>query len=1112
MTMDNEIGKTGDAGQDRHDSAERFYKAFISYRHKPLDIWTAKRLHQRIEHFTVPENLRKDGQKHPGLVFRDQDELPIANNLSENICTALDHSEFLIVICTPDTPGSVWVNKEIEYFLEHHSRDKVLAVLAAGTPEESFPDLLTTVRDEENAVIEEVEPLAANIAADSERMRKKLLRTESLRILAALLGCPYDDLYHREQRYRRRRIAAAAAIAGVVAIAFIGLLLNRNARIRDQLLQTKITESRALAALSESSFKAGDYRGALSQALEALPGRDPGRPYVPAAEHALSSAMYLYQSKSLRYIQSFDQGSNIAKVELSADGKYLATLDSYDQVYVYDIASGTCLGGRAYHESVRLLKFVDHGLLVSTAFGSEYFEPESGNTVWSSDRFSTNAVQPQKDLCVGNDNDGDNHLVYVADIKKAEVLYSASFARGSSYESIQAAALSPSGNYAAFLLADYYEEPSSKPRGARLLVWDCRTGDIHILKDNLPYAWDYTYYKLCFGNDDTLAAACSCAALEPEDLENWEGPSVMMFDGKKDWKLRFHSKVSFGSSSHRAYTSLFELDDFGNVDYLDVSDSEVTVAGRKRVICLNSETGKQLWQSDLSGRTLTAAHTDKGSLFLTLSDGILEPCIKGNLGSESSSVTYFETGYDLVTAAVAGDMRDSLTIAVVSSENPSRVSVISSYEDPSLETLPGAEDVEFAEDLITSPSGNLIALIGSEKGDKGTKAILIDPSGKTEAKSYDLTYSRYNDRFWTNDYREDKRFLTDDGVLILNGTVFDLEKGTVTELIQNDETLQSRIDNSSSCKDPSDGCVLTGAADWDPEKNAHALHLYKDGVLSETAVIPYTGSKPEDLLMCYCESVSPQGNALLNLTTYSSSGFRYDGRMIYDSAQDQWHEAAFLGTDDTVPALGNVKPWVAVPDSDNKLRIYDFSKLEEFSAEDAAAAAGDAEDGMYEENAEDGQNTGDTDAAAPEPVLTADLAVPGKSVSKMVFFRDDTLLAVFCFSGDLLVYDTKDGKLISDVTGSSEKYLFSGGDRYEILEPEGTDRTLFFFKSANYEDPVCIAADRKSFQISGLYKEVSAFLPDQGKICTNPYYGTVRTCKLLSVEEIQEKAEAILGQ
>ena len=118
---------------------DRHYKAFISYRHLPLEMDVAKKLHRRIERFVIPRALRRNGEKHPGTVFRDQDELPIASDLSANIRLALDASEFLIVICTPETRKSRWVLEEIHYFLEHHDRGHVLAVLADGEPEQAFP-------------------------------------------------------------------------------------------------------------------------------------------------------------------------------------------------------------------------------------------------------------------------------------------------------------------------------------------------------------------------------------------------------------------------------------------------------------------------------------------------------------------------------------------------------------------------------------------------------------------------------------------------------------------------------------------------------------------------------------------------------------------------------------------------------------------------------------------------------------------------------------------------------------------------------------------------------------------------------------------------------------
>ena len=233
----------------------RHYRAFISYRHLPLEKKYAKMLHRKIEHFIIPSALRKNGEKHIGYVFRDQDELPISGKLSGNIEEALDNSDYLIVICSPETSNSKWVLREISYFLERHDRDHVLLLLASGHSKESIPAQLRETRDEEGNLIDSFEPLAASIVSDTDTGRDRLFKTEVLRILAALIGCSYDDLYRREQRYKRRITAAVFAGAAVIASIFIGMLLNRNAMIREQLMNSLRNESLALAELSASHLR-----------------------------------------------------------------------------------------------------------------------------------------------------------------------------------------------------------------------------------------------------------------------------------------------------------------------------------------------------------------------------------------------------------------------------------------------------------------------------------------------------------------------------------------------------------------------------------------------------------------------------------------------------------------------------------------------------------------------------------------------------------------------------------------------------------------------------------------------------------------------------------------
>ena len=156
------------------------YDAFISYRHADLDQYVADRLHKRLEAFKLPHSAsrnRLEGEKTKiRRIFRDKNDLPIASDLASPIMTALNESEYLIVICSPRTPESIQVKREIETFISLHGREHVLAVLIEGEPEESFPPALLTARKE--VTLEDgtktiqkiaVEPMAADIRGKTRR-------------------------------------------------------------------------------------------------------------------------------------------------------------------------------------------------------------------------------------------------------------------------------------------------------------------------------------------------------------------------------------------------------------------------------------------------------------------------------------------------------------------------------------------------------------------------------------------------------------------------------------------------------------------------------------------------------------------------------------------------------------------------------------------------------------------------------------------------------------------------------------------------------------------------------------------------------------------------------
>ena len=325
----------------------RKYAAFISYRHRPLDIAVAKKIHRSIERYTIPKDLRKNGEKRLGLVFRDREELPLSSNLTDDIFTALDNSEFLIVVCTPDTPDSLWCRREIRHFIEKHGRERVITVLASGTPEESVPREITTVFAEDGeTVLEQYEPLCAYLADKSERKVLRNLDKELLRLYAAMLNCPYDALRQRHKRQKIQLILAATSLAFAVALVFIAMLASKNRtisqmneQIRQQLLESQRNESQALALNSRTLLKDNNRRGAVESALAALPTSEKDRPYVAEAHAALADALYLYQSGQYRIDAHTRQYETIADISLSPDGRYAITLTEDTKIRCYDLFS-----------------------------------------------------------------------------------------------------------------------------------------------------------------------------------------------------------------------------------------------------------------------------------------------------------------------------------------------------------------------------------------------------------------------------------------------------------------------------------------------------------------------------------------------------------------------------------------------------------------------------------------------------------------------------------------------------------------------------------------------------------------------------------------------------
>lgn len=204
-------------------AAQRHYRVFISYSHD--DTTWASWLMRRLEAYTVP--VRFHGQTAPigtvgprlAPVFRDRDELPTTSALGETIRTALRESATMVVICSPASAKSRWVQEEIIAFKRLHGEARVFALIVNGEPkiEGAADDCFSpALRRELGADGRLAAEPAEHVAADARRHADGR-EVAFIRLVAGLLGVGFDQLYQRElhRRHRRMTLIAAASVLGM---------------------------------------------------------------------------------------------------------------------------------------------------------------------------------------------------------------------------------------------------------------------------------------------------------------------------------------------------------------------------------------------------------------------------------------------------------------------------------------------------------------------------------------------------------------------------------------------------------------------------------------------------------------------------------------------------------------------------------------------------------------------------------------------------------------------------------------------------------------------------------------------------------------------------------
>lgn len=213
------------------------YFAFISY--SSHDTKWGKRLHKKLESYSIPSTLcKKHGWKRKPLnpIFFAPYEIQ-PGTLSEELKDRLRESRHLIVICSPYSAQSYWVGLEIEFFHQLGRTKDIHFFIIDGVPNSG--DKTTECFNNKIKELGIPEILGANIREKVYRWSWLNRERAYVQIVTKLLGVEFDSIWQRHKRMLWQKMTLWIMCLTAVLAALMGTwLANRPVDVEISLNET----------------------------------------------------------------------------------------------------------------------------------------------------------------------------------------------------------------------------------------------------------------------------------------------------------------------------------------------------------------------------------------------------------------------------------------------------------------------------------------------------------------------------------------------------------------------------------------------------------------------------------------------------------------------------------------------------------------------------------------------------------------------------------------------------------------------------------------------------------------------------------------------------------
>ncbi|WP_157115090.1 TIR domain-containing protein [Nocardia niwae] len=268
------------------------------------------------------EKLPRPWYRFPHMrIFLDYSGVSIGPELWDKIVAGLSRSKWLVVVASPEAAGSMWVDREIEWWLTHRSPETILLVLSAGSLvwDEGAGDwdrTRSTALPPRLFGVFPSEPVYKTIKwrENADGVPRPDIDAIAVGIAAVIRGVSEADVKSEgyQQTKRNLRVANIAIgalvmlLAAALVAAFVALVQSNRAE-----KEARIATARLMASVSDTKM-ATDVRAALLLAVAAY-RLDPS-----PRHHAALLRANLAGSKVARYVAT---PADVTALQSSADGR-----------------------------------------------------------------------------------------------------------------------------------------------------------------------------------------------------------------------------------------------------------------------------------------------------------------------------------------------------------------------------------------------------------------------------------------------------------------------------------------------------------------------------------------------------------------------------------------------------------------------------------------------------------------------------------------------------------------------------------------------------------------------------------------------------------------------